>query len=375
MKLETLQDVFKGALAVVAPAVAGKSTLPVLSHVQLTADDTGLWLAATNLECGIKTRIGARVERHGAVCIPHKLLSDIIGGLPNVPISLALDERTQTITIKAEKFKTEIKGIESDEFPVLVTSGGDPLFSMPGSDWHTVADKVAIAAAPDNSRPALFGVHVWSTATGSGVTFEAADMYRLARKRFDIDSAAIDTIIPAAALTTARKVFAGDADVSLAMANSGALAIFKSDDTTLTSRVIDGTYPDCERIIPTSYGTRIVAPVADVLTRLRLAKFVAVTSSNIVRLGLTVLDEREGKLVITANAAEVADLSDAVDVIASGKDTQIALNILYLLDAVGACGAGDMAIELQSSQHPAVLRAVGDDSYLHVLMPMSIRGD
>jgi DNA polymerase-3 subunit beta len=147
MKLEVIQESIKKALAVVMPAVAGKSTLPVLSHIQLTADDSGLWLAATNLEVGIKTHIGARVEQHGAVCLPAKLLSDLIGGLPNVPISMALDERTQTITIKAGKYKTEIKGLDSDEFPVLVTTGGDPLFSLAGSDWHAIADQVATRAA------------------------------------------------------------------------------------------------------------------------------------------------------------------------------------------------------------------------------------
>jgi DNA polymerase-3 subunit beta len=371
MRLDVIQESIKRALSVVAPAVASKSQLPVLSHVQLTADDNGvLWLAATNLEVGIKVRSSARVEQAGSVCIPHKLFSDLIGGLPNVPISLALDERTQTLTVKAGKFKTEIKGIESDEFPVLPVSSTDPQFSMIGSDWHMVADRVAMCAATDQTRPVLAGVHVFAN---NGVVFEACDQHRLARKRFDIDVDGVDTIIPATALIMARKVFAADADVSFTLATSGALILLQSETTTFTARVIEGKYPDCDRIIPTTYTSRIVVPVAELSTRLNLAKFVAVTSSNIVRLALTVLEDRDGKVGISANAAEVATLDDALDVIASGKDVTIALNINYLLQAVGACGAGDLVVELQDSTRPAVLRAAGDESMLQLCMPMTIR--
>jgi DNA polymerase-3 subunit beta len=370
MKLDVLRESLHKAIATVLPAVATKSQLPVLSMIQLTADDSGLWLAATNLEIGIKTYIGAKVEEWGGICLPAKLLSDLIAGLPNVPISFALDKRTQTITIKAEKFKTEIKGIESDEFPTLVTSGGDPLFSMPGSDWALVADKVAMAAATEIGRPVLAGVHIFAN---NGITFEAADMYRLARKVFPMDCAIFDAIIPATSLTVARKAFASDADVSLSMANSGALALFQSETTTLQSRVIDGKYPDCDRLIPTTYNSRIVVSVADVLSQLRIAKPFAEASSNIVRLDLVTREDREGTLTITARAAEIGDHSGSVDVIASGGNVTIALNINYLLQAVGACGSGDLAIELQDASRPAVLRAVGDESLLQLTMPMAVR--
>jgi DNA polymerase-3 subunit beta len=371
VKLEALQENLKRGFATVMPAVATKSTLPVLGMIQLTADDSGwLWLAASNLEIGIRTRIGARVEESGAVCLPAKLLSDFIAGLPNVPISFALDERTQTITIKAGTYKTEIKGIEADEFPVLVTSGGDPLFSMPGSDWALVADKVAMAAATEIGRPVLAGVHIFAN---NGITFEAADGYRLARKVFPMDCAAVDTIIPATSLTVARKAFASDADVSLSMANSGALALFTSESTTLQSRVINGKYPDCDRQIPTTYNSRLILSVADLLSQLRIAKPFAEASSNIVRLDLVTREDREGTLTITAKAAEIGDHSGSVDVIASGSNVAIALNINYLLQAVAACAGGDLAIELQDGSRPAVLRAVGDESLLQLVMPMAVR--
>ncbi len=369
MILETLRESLHKGLSIVLPAVAVKSTLPVLSHVQLTADDSGLWLAATNLEVGIKTRIGAKVEQHGSVCLPAKLLAELIGGLPNVPVSMALNDKSQVVSIRAGTFKAELHGIEADEFPVLVTSGNPPAFEMIGSDWHVAIDTVAMSADTGIGRPVLTGVHIH---TKEGVTFEASDGFRLSRKRFDIDSV-IDTIIPATSLTMARKAFSADATVSISMTNNGAMALFDDGTTVLSSRVIDGQYPDIDRIIPAKYTTRIIVPVADLLSRLKLTRYVAQSSSNIVRLDVTTLADRDGKLGITANTAEIADLNDTIDVIASGESVAIALNINYLLDAVGACGSGDVAIELQSPQHPAVMRATGDDTMLQLCMPMTIR--
>ncbi len=205
--------------------------------------------------------------------------------------------------------------------------------------------------------------------------FEAADSYRTARKTFPMDCAVVDTLIPATSLTMVRKVFVSDADVSFSTANGGALAVFTSETTTLTSRVIDGQYPDIDRFIPTSYTSRLIVPVADLLSQLRLAKPFAEASSNIVRLALVVREDREGTLSITSNAAEIGDHSGSVDVLATGADVTIALNVHYLMDAVSACGTGgDVAIELQDASRPAILRPVGDDTLLLLTMPMTISG-
>src|SRR5436309_1170232 len=121
MKLSCLQENLKRGLAIVGHAVAGKSTLPVLSNILLATDDGRLKLAATNLEVGITCWIGAKIEEEGAVTVPAKLLADVVGGLPNDKISLALDARTQTVNLNCARFEASIKGIEADEFPVIPT--------------------------------------------------------------------------------------------------------------------------------------------------------------------------------------------------------------------------------------------------------------
>ena len=369
MKFEVLRESIKRALAVVLPAVATKSTLPVLYNILLTANNDGLTLAGTNLETSISTSIGAKTDAYGSTTLPGKLLNELIGGLPNVPIAFELNERNQETTITAPGFKTTIKGIEADEYPALATTGGDVAFSMPVVDWHVVASVVAPRAASD-AQPVLSGVHI---AGKSGVIFEATTQYYLGRKTFDLDMVDVDTIIPASSLTMARKVFSGDEDVSFSMVNSGNLALLSDGVTKLTSRVIDGQYPDLDRIIPMRYTTRLVVPAGELLAALKLARPFAEASSNIVRLDVAEIGDMSGKLGIAATAAAIGQHSASLDVIASGQPTQIALNVNYLIEAVSACGAGELAIELQSSNHPAILKPVGDESMLQLVMPMTVR--
>ncbi|HRC77549.1 MAG TPA: DNA polymerase III subunit beta, partial [Kouleothrix sp.] len=159
MKLSCLQENLKRGLAIVGHAVAGKSTLPVLSNILLASDDGRLKLAATNLEIGITCWIGAKIEDEGAVTVPAKLLSDVVSGLPNDKISLVLDQRTQTVGLKCARYEASIKGIEADEFPVIPTiSDAEPTASFPPALLREAIDQVAFAAASDDTRPVLAGV-------------------------------------------------------------------------------------------------------------------------------------------------------------------------------------------------------------------------
>ena len=121
MLISCLQENLKRGLAVIGHAVAGKSTLPVLSNVLLSTDGGRLKLAATNLEIGITHWIGAKVEEEGAVTVPAKLFTDVISGLPNDRVNLTLDARTQTLKVECGRFVNNIKGIEADEFPTIPT--------------------------------------------------------------------------------------------------------------------------------------------------------------------------------------------------------------------------------------------------------------
>jgi DNA polymerase-3 subunit beta len=377
MKLSCLQENLKRGLAIVGHAVAGKSTLPVLSHILLATDDGRLKLAATNLEVGITCWIGAKIEEEGAITIPAKLLSDVVGGLPNDKIALSLDARTQTVNLTCARFEASIKGIEADEFPVIPTiADREPTVSFPPDLLRETIDQVAFAAATDDTRPVLAGVLM--RLRGKTVTFAAADGFRLALRTIELPEPVAEpqeVIVPARALLELGRII-GDTEgnVEVTVTPSGGQVLFHTESTDLVSRLIEGRYPDIERIIPSSYSTRTVLETQDLAKAVKLASYFATASSNIVRLTIeSGGDLAPGKLTISANAAEVGDNKGVLDGMVHGEGGQIALNVRFLGEALNAIKTPQIAIETQTPQNPGVFKPVGADGYLHIVMPMTVR--
>ncbi len=376
MKLTCLQENLKRGLATVNHAVAAKSTLPVLSNVLLATDGGRLKLAATNLEIGITCWIGAQIEEEGAITIPARLLSDVVGGLPNDKVTLTLDARTQSINLTCARFSSNIKGIEADEFPPIPTvAEREPVISLPSDLLREAIDQVAFAAAGDESRPVLSGVLI--RLRDSEAIFAAADGFRLARRTVALPEPVTtpqELIVPARALSELARII-GDADhVALSVTSGGNQVLFHTDSIDLVSRLIDGKFPDFERIIPSEYTTRTVLDTQELTKAVKLASFFAIASQNIVKITLESGGELgPGKLVISTNAAEVGDNTGELDGMVHGEGGQIALNVKYLAEALNAIKTAQVAIETQTPQNPGVFVPIGQDGYVHIIMPMTIR--
>jgi len=377
MKLTVLQENLKRGLATVSHAVAGKSTLPVLSNVLLATDGGRLKLAATNLEVGITHWVGAQVEEEGAITVPAKLLADVVGGLPNDRVTLSLDPRTQTLEVKAARFTSNIKGIEAEEFPTIPTiSDRDPAVSMPGSVLREAIDQVVFAAASDDTRPTLAGVLV--RLRDNKLVLAAADGFRLATRSVQLPEPhgqSLEFIVPARAMGELGRI-AGEADgaVGITITPGGGQVLFHTESTELVSRLIEGKFPDFERIIPAQFATRSVLDTAELAKAVKLASYFATASQNVVKLTIESGGELgPGRLVISANAAEVGDNTGELDGMVHGEGGKIALNVKYLADALAAMKTAQVALETQTASSPGVFKPVGTDGYIHVIMPMSIR--
>jgi DNA polymerase-3 subunit beta len=377
MRISVLQENLKRGLATVGHAVAGKTTLPVLSNVLLATDGGRLRLAATNLEIGITHWIGAKVEEEGAITVPAKLLADVISGLPNDKVTLSLDARTQTVKVDCARFTNNIKGIEADEFPAIPTiSDREPTASVPPQLLREAIDQVAFAAASDDSRPVLAGVLI--RLRESQAILAAADGFRLATRTMLLPEPIRgnqEFIVPARALSELSRII-GDTEsmVSITVTPGGGQVLFHTETTDLVTRLIDGKFPDFERIIPAQHLTRTVLETQELLKAVKLASFFAVNSQNVVKLTLDPGgDLAPGNLIISANAAEVGDNRGELDAMIHGEGGQIALNVKYLGDALAAMKTAQVALETQTAQSPGVLKPVGHEGYVHIIMPMSIR--
>lgn len=377
MKLTCLQENLKRGLATVSHAVAGKSTLPILANVLLATDGGRLKLAATNLEIGITHWIGAQVQEEGAITVPARLLADVVGGLPNDRVTLTLDARTQTLRVECGRFVSNIKGAEADDFPTIPSiADREATTSLPADVLRQAIDQVAFAAATDESRPVLVGVLV--RLREQTMFMAAADGFRLATRQVplaEVVSRPVEFIVPARALLELARI-AGEAEgnVGMIVTPGGGQVLFHTPTTEFVSSLIDGKFPDIERVIPQQYATRVIVDTAELAKAVKLASYFATASQNAIKLTMEPGGELgPGRLVISANAADVGDNRGELDCMVHGEGGQIALNVRYLSDLLGVVKTAQLAIETQSPQSPGVFKPVGQEGYLHIIMPMSIR--
>jgi DNA polymerase-3 subunit beta len=377
MKLTCLQENLKRGLSIVSHAVAGKSTLPVLSNILLATDNGRLKLAATNLELGITCWIGSKVDIEGSVTVPAKLMGDLVGNLPNDRIVLELEPSSQSVKVTCARYENTVNGLDADEFPQLPSvNTQDPVAVFACEVLREAIDQIAFAAASDDSRPVLTGVLV--RLRDNQATLAAADGFRLAQRLIPLATpvaAPVEMIIPARALTELARIIGGsEGNVAMTITEGGSQVLFHTEDIDLVTRVIDGKYPDIERVIPQSYGTRTLVDTAELAKAVKVSSLFASAASNIVRLEIQAGgDMAPGRIVISANAAEIGNNSGVVDGMVHGEGNRIALNVRYLQEAINAIKTAQVAIETQTEQNPAVFRPVGVDGYIHIVMPMMVR--
>jgi DNA polymerase III subunit beta len=376
-KLTVPQERLKRALGLALHTVAGKSMLPVVSNILLTTDGANhLKISATNLEIGIVVRIGAQIERPGAISLPARLLSDVVGDLPTEPVTLDMDSRTQSVQLTCSHFECAIKGIEADEFPLIPSYDSHAASATFAPHMlRSAIHQVAFAASADDTRPVLTGVHI--ALDGSAASFAAADGFRLTFRDVTLDepvAAAQEVVIPARAMETLGKVLTSvEGDVELLLADDGNRVHFRAAGLELVSRTIDGRYPNVARYMELAFATVLEIDTKELAKAVKLASYFAAASMGSIRLSLEPGADGRGTLTLSANAAEVGENTSVHDVALRGAGGTVALNVGFLADAIAAITTPTIALYLNSAQQPVALKGVGDDSYTYVAMPMTVR--
>ena len=367
MKLSVMQENLARGLSVVSRAVSNRS-LPVLTNVLLKTEDGGLKLTATNLEIGITYWVPGKIETDGATSVPARLLTDLVNSLPGgEPIILELGDG-ETLHIQAGRYESNIKGIPAEDFPTVQTAGERPITRVAQKILRQALDETAFAAASDEARPILTGV--LAKFEGDQLTLAAADNYRIAVKTITVLDPVEETsvVIPARALTELSRILADvDDPVSIVLAHSRNQLLFHVEGIDLVTRLIDGQYPNYQSVLPASHATRAVLDREELLRAVRPAALIAHESANIVKLGVGL----EGDPAITVSAnAEVGDHIGRVEAAVEGDGTTIASNARFLADVLTNVDAEQFALELNGPLSPGVFRPIGDDRYVHVVMPL-----
>ena len=387
MKLSCLQENLSRGLAVVGRAVATRTTLPITQNVLLATERSMLKLSATNLEIAITTWIGASVEEEGSITVPARLMTEFVGSLPSEPMELEVTYRPKALKLACARSEARINGTDAEEFPPIPTVEDGTTAKINAQALRTAINRVAFAAATEESRPVLMGVKI--EMEGDRFTMAAADGFRLAVHKGTLDGAVAESlsfIIPARTLNELSR-FLGDQDdpVEMTVTPSRGQALFRTTGIQMVSQLIQGTFPDYAQLIPEKCQTRTVIDLQDFLRATRSAAIFARDSSGIIRLQVVPSEDapsgtdsgdhgsRPGKVVISARAEEMGDNQDEVDTHMEGEESKIAFNSRYLLDVLSVLDRGQIALETTSPSSPGVIRPVGSEAYVHVVMPMFVQ--
>ncbi|MFH2103580.1 MAG: DNA polymerase III subunit beta [Chloroflexota bacterium] len=375
MKVTVLQETLAQGLSIVSRAVSPRSTLPVLANVLVATDEGRLRLSATNLELGITCWIGSKIEEEGATTVPARTFVDLVGTLPPEQVSLSLTANSQTLNVRSGTSNTDIKCIDAQEFPPLPVPDLEGAIQINVADFKEMIQQVVFAASVDEARPVLMGVLL--TIDKDTVTMAAADGFRLSVRKGTLSQPApqpISAIIPGRALSElARVAIDGNEMISMVLPKGRGQVVFRMNNVEVVSSLIDGTFPDYQQIIPRSYKSRTLLPTPALLKACKQAEIFAREGSNVVRLDIKSAGELEpGSVEISAQSEETGSNETMVAATIEGVGLLIAFNVKYLREVLEVIKSPNVALETVAPNAPGVIRPVGDENFLHVIMPMHL---
>lgn len=375
MKISVLQENLAHGLNIVSRAVSPRSTLPVLANVLVATDEGRLRLSATNLELGITCWIGAKIQEEGSTTVPARTFTELVSTLIDKQVDMSLNVRTQTLNLHCGSSNTDLKCIDSQEFPPMPVPDITHGIQINVADFKEMIQQVAFAASNDDARPILTGVLI--TVTGEKITLAAADGFRLSVRNAILSSPvprAISAVIPARALMELARI-ASDSEqaITMILPPGRGQVVFRLKDVELVSQLIEGSFPDYEQIIPRSYKTRTIVSTYSFLKACKQAEIFAREGSHITRLNITPGGElKPGSVTISGQSEETGFNQTDIDATVEGSQLLIAFNVKFMREVLEVIKTPNVALETTQDTAPGVLRPVGDDNFLHVIMPMHL---
>ena len=369
MKVTCRPSVLSQALQVVSRAISSRTTLPILNNILIETTAEGLALTATSLEIGIRKVVPAEVAMEGSTTAPARLLTDFVSTLPDQDLELSLDGASQSLGLRCARFDTHIKCIEAEEFPPGPRPDEGDRLEVPLDELVKAVEQTQMAASTDEARPVLTGVLVQVQA--GNLTLAATDGHRLAVRKLPAQGAGdleASLIVPARALAELARVLKGEPGrVEIIISKARNQIFFKAGNSELTSRLIDGKYPNYSQVIPSKSSTTVRVPTAELTQTVRAVSLFARDSANVIRVKAT-----SGAVTLSATTNEVGDSKAEMSAEVEGSEIQIAFNARYVLDALGVIGEDEVELLFDGPLSPGLLRPPGKEHYLYVIMPVRV---
>ena len=364
MKVQVTQENLAAALNSISRIAGRNTSLPILSNILLKTVKNRLFIAATNLEIAITEYIGAKVVAEGDITVPARLLADFVSNLPSGNIELAVDGTS--LSVIEENYSSTIHGMASGDFPAIPDVKTDQFIDVDSGKLKEAIAQVSGAASSDETRPVLTGVVV--KVTDDKLKLAATDSYRLAEKKISLAKKhePRSVIVPARSLQELQRLIGNEKTVQVYIEEDQVK--FVSGDRELTSRLIEGNYPDYEQLVPSETATSFTVDREELMRITKISSLFARDAAGSVTLAT---NKTEGKVRLSSVAAQVGDNTSSIDVGDLNNDDQVTFNARYLIDALNALPAAKITFGFSGKLAPCVLRPIQKDmDDLYLIMPL-----
>lgn len=375
MKLTILQENLEKAVNLASRFSSIKAQLPILSNVLISAEKTKLRVCSTNLEVSVSTEVGAKIEEDGDLCIPSKVISELVSNLPKETVTL--NSEKEQLKISSTGFSSNILGINSSDFPKIPTiKNTKEGLSLPKSELIDGLSKVIFAASADETRPVLTGIlFIFEK---DSLYLVATDGFRLSKKKIKskIEGKPFRLVIPKFVLSELSRVGTEENDLILKYLESEKQILFGIGDTTLSSRLLEGEYPDFEKIIPKGYKILVRVDKEDLMRVVKLASIFARESANIVKIKVL----KDGvKLTAESSSsgsqeAEIEAKVERSEILSEAKGFfEIAFNYKFIEDFLHSVTGDEVVMEFSGENSAGVFKESTDSDFLHLIMPVRLQ--
>ena len=368
MKVTLLTNNLQKKLSFLNHAVYTKTQLPILLNILLETVDGKLKISSTDLEIGIETFISTTIEEEGSVTVPAKTFTELINSLPDD--TLRLQTKENTLEVVSKKTKSTFQTTSRDDFPTLYEDKGEKIATLVGNDLHKDFSSVLFSSSTDTTRPALSGVLVRKES--EGFLLVATDGYRLSLKHYKVENN-LETkdssfIVPARVFKELLAINEEDDKINMYVSVGSNQILFEKGETVLVGRLIEGDFPNFEKIIPSDFSVSVEFDREDMQKAVKVCSIFARDAANIIKLSFY-----KDHITVSSQSSSVGENTVDVDAKLSGEENEIAFNSRYLLDFLANIEAKDLVFEMTGPLNSGVFKVKDDTSFLHLIMPIRVQ--
>jgi DNA polymerase III subunit beta len=367
MKLTVSRETFLSRLGIAVRGVSTRSAIQTLSGVLLRTQNGKLELQATDMEMGIRVGIAVDQAEDGSVVLPGRLLLDVVRSLPQDELSLEYRSSQQDVEVISGGARFHLRTLPSEDFPKLPEPREEGALTVPASAFVDTIARVARSASRDETRPHLTGVLV--SASERQLRMVATDSYRLSVKETVLDEAlsgSLEANVPARTLQELGRVAQASSADSIVVSALENQVVFSVDDVVLSSRLVEGRFPNYQQLLPESYEHELKVDRAELLDVVRRISLLAQKNAPL-RLRFS-----EGALDVSAQTPDVGEASESLPVAFGGEPLEIGFNPEFFRDGLESAESEELVLKLISPLRPGLIQSGDDGGFVYLVMPIRL---